>query len=94
MGFARGSAVNVLKDKDDRIAVKFVLEGNIADPKFSLNESLATRFGSGLAETLGVSVEGVAKGVSTVGEKGLEAAGKAASGLGSAVKGLFGGNGK
>ena len=91
MGHARSAAVNVLKDKQDKISVKFVLEGNIDDPKFSLNEGLATRFGAGLADTLGVSVEGVTKGISGVGEKGLEAAGKTAGGLGKAVKGLFGG---
>jgi hypothetical protein len=90
MGYARSAAVGALKDKQDQINVKFVLEGNIDDPKFSLNESLATRFGSGLAESLGVSVEGVAKGFGGVGEKGLEAAGKTAGGLGKAVKGLFG----
>ncbi|HTY99276.1 MAG TPA: DUF748 domain-containing protein, partial [Rhodocyclaceae bacterium] len=90
MGHARSSLVNVMKDKQDRISVKFVIEGNVDDPKFSLNESLASRFGTGLADTLGVSVEGVAKGVGGLGEKGLEAAGKTAGGLGKAVKGLFG----
>ncbi len=92
MGYARTSAVKALKDKQDVITVKFVLEGNIDDPKFSLNEGLATRFSSGLAESLGVSVEGVTKGVSSVGEKGLQAASQAASGIGHAVKGLFGGS--
>jgi hypothetical protein len=90
MGYARSAAVGTLKDKKDHIAVKFVLEGNLDDPKFSLNESLATRFGSGLADVLGVSVEGVAKGVGGIGGKGIEAAGKTAGGLGNAVKGLFG----
>lgn len=76
MGHARSAAVNVLKDKQDRIVVKFLLEGNMDDPRFSLNESFAARFGAGLADALGVSVEGVARG---------------ASSLGNAVKSLFGG---
>jgi hypothetical protein len=90
MGHARQAATNVLKDSKDKLTVRFVLEGNLDDPQFSLNESFAMRFGSGLAETMGVSIEGVAKGVGGLGERGLEAAGGAASGLGKAVKNLFG----
>lgn len=90
MGFARQAAVTAMKDSQDKMTVHFVLEGNLDDPRFSLNENLATRFGSGLAETLGVSVEGIAKGVGSLGEKSLEAAGSAAGGLGKAVKNLFG----
>jgi hypothetical protein len=90
MGHARQAAVDVMKDTQNKMTVHFVLDGNLDDPKFSLNENLATRFGSGLAETLGVSVEGVAKGVGSLGEKSLEAAGSAAGGLGKAVKNLFG----
>lgn len=90
MGHARQVALQAIKDSQDKMTVHFVLEGNLNDPKFSLNDSLATRFGSGLAETLGVSVEGIAKGVGSLGEKSLEAAGSAAGGLGKAVKNLFG----
>lgn len=90
MGYARQAALQVMKNTHDKMSVHFVLEGNLDDPKFSLNENLATRFGAGLAETLGVSVEGVAKGVGSLGEKSLEAVGGAAGGLGKAVKNLFG----
>jgi hypothetical protein len=75
MGYARQAATVVLKDSNDRMTVKFVLEGNLDDPGFSLNENLAMRFGYGLAEAMDVSVEGIAQGV---------------GGLGHAVKNLFG----
>jgi hypothetical protein len=90
MGMPRQAAVGMLKDNKGQIFVKFVLEGRIDDPKFSLNESLSTRFGAGMAETLGVSLEGIAKGAGTLGQKGLEAGGGAATGVGGALKGIFG----
>lgn len=90
MGMPRQAALGMLKDKKGQISVNFVLEGRIDDPKFSLNDSLATRFGASMADTLGVSLEGIAKGAGTLGQKGLEAGGGAASGVGGALKGIFG----
>lgn len=79
MGLPRQAALGALKDGGNDIRVSFVLEGNLDDPKFSLNESLATRFGAGLADTLGVSIGNLGKSV-----------GGAASSIGSALKGMFG----
>jgi hypothetical protein len=79
MGVPRQAAIGALKDRNGRINIQFTLEGNITDPKFSLNESLAMRMGSSVAGVLGISVEGLAKGV-----------GGAAEGVGSAVRKLFG----
>lgn len=90
MGMPRQAAVGMMKDGKGQISVKFVLEGKLDDPKFSLNESLATRFGASMAETLGVSIEGIAKGAGSIGQKGIEAAGGAAQGVGQALKGVFG----
>lgn len=56
--------------RQGRIDVKFTLEGRLDDPRFSLNENLAGRVGVGLAQTLGVSLAGVAEGVGNV-VKGL-----------------------
>jgi hypothetical protein len=80
-----------LKNKDDTITVRFALDGDIDDPHFSLNEALGTRVASGMAETLGVSLGGVAKGVGGLGQQGVEAVGEAAKG---AVEQLFGGRKK
>jgi len=59
-------AVVAAMSRDGRIHVKFVLDGNLDDPNFSINENLATRVTSGLAETLGVSLGGVVQGVGNV----------------------------
>ncbi|MGF6780648.1 DUF748 domain-containing protein [Paraburkholderia sp. GAS334] len=82
------AAVAALKKHGDDITLHFVLEGNLRDPKFSLNESLLTKMGNGFASALGVSVEGVAKG-----------AGETVKDLGNALRNLLGngngsGNGK
>jgi hypothetical protein len=91
MGVPRGAVVAFLKNKGNKITVNFVLEGDINNPHFSLNEALSTRVAFSLAETLGVSLGGVAKGVGTLGRTGMEAAGQAAKGAGGALQRLFGG---
>ena len=79
MGMPRQAVVAALKNHNNQIALHFVLEGNLNDPQFSLNESLSKRIGTSVAEGLGVSIEGLARG-----------AGSAAQGMGSAIKKLFG----
>jgi hypothetical protein len=74
MGMPQQAAVAMMKNRDGKISVKFVLEGNINDPRFSLNENLTTRIATSVAEGLGVSIEGLAKGVESLGSgatKGL-----------------------
>ena len=88
MGMPREAVVASLKNKDNRIVLSFVLEGDIDNPRFSLNEALSTRLAFSMAETLGVSLGGVATGVGGLGQKGVEAAGEATKG---AVQQLFGG---
>ena len=83
MGVPRAAVVGLLKDKNNRISLQFVLEGNLDDPHFSLNEGLATRVGTSFASAIGVSVEGLVKGVGSVG-------GGTAKGIGGAVGKLFG----
>jgi len=94
MGVPREAVVASLKNRDDKIAVNFVLEGDVNNPQFSLNETLTTRLASSIAESLGVSLGGVAKGVGGLGQSGVEAAGKAAKGAGNAVQRLLGGRKK
>ena len=79
MGMPRQAVLGALKNRNDQITMQFTLEGDLNDPKFSLNESLAKRLGSGFADALGVSVAGLARG-----------AGNAARGVGDAVRKLFG----
>jgi len=91
MGVPRHAVLASLKNKDNKIVVNFVLEGDINNPQFSLNEALSTQVAASMAETLGMSLGGVAKGVGTLGQKGVEAAGEAAKG---AVQRLFEGQKK
>ena len=90
MGLPRAAVVGLMEDKNERITVKFVLDGKLDDPHFRLNEGFSTRIAASLGDVLGVSIEGLAKGAGAVGKKSVEAAGGAAEGVGRAVKGLFG----
>jgi uncharacterized protein involved in outer membrane biogenesis len=83
MGVPRQAVVAALKDRDDKIGVDFVLDGDIHNPQFSLNESLSMKLTYGVAQALGLSVEGLVKGVGSLGARGIGAAG-------SAVGKLFG----
>ena len=78
MGMPRNAVVGLMKNRDGKITLKFVLDGNINDPKFSLNENMTKKFSSSMAETLGISIEGLARGVGSIG-------GSAAKGLGDSV---------
>jgi hypothetical protein len=64
-GMSRQAALAALR-KRDTIELNFTLEGRLDDPAFSVNDSLAMRFGAGLADALGVSMEGVVEGVEKV----------------------------
>ncbi|HJV52372.1 MAG TPA: DUF748 domain-containing protein [Noviherbaspirillum sp.] len=79
MGVPRQAVIAALKNRNGQIAIQFTLEGNLNDPQFSLNDSFAKRIGASVAETLGISIEGLTRGV-----------GNAAQGLGGMVKKLFG----
>ncbi|WP_028218402.1 DUF748 domain-containing protein [Paraburkholderia oxyphila] len=73
------AAVAALKTHKGDITLHFVLDGNLHDPKFKLNESLMTELRAGFAQALGVSAEGVAKG-----------AGQTAKGIADALRNLLG----
>lgn len=83
MGMPRATVVSMLKDRNGKITAKFVLEGNLNDPKFSLNENFAGLIGASVAEVFGISLEGLAKGVGTVGSDAMKS-------MGDAVGKLFG----
>ncbi|MFM0396663.1 DUF748 domain-containing protein [Paraburkholderia phytofirmans] len=79
MSIPTKAAVAALKSHNGDITLHFVLDGNLRDPKFSVQEGLMKRIGNGFAKALGVSVEDVAKG-----------AGQTVKGLGNALKNLLG----
>ena len=94
MGLPRSAVLGFLKNHDNAIDVDFALKGDIGHPKFSLNETLATRVAAAMAGELGLSIKGVAEGVEALGRKGLEGASGVTGAIGSAVRGLFGGGEK
>ncbi|WP_176061145.1 DUF748 domain-containing protein [Paraburkholderia sp. BCC1876] len=79
MSIPTKAAIAALKSHNGDITLHFVLDGNLRDPKFSVREGIVKRIGADFAKTLGVSVEGVAKG-----------AGETVKGLGNALKSLLG----
>ncbi|MBS0308966.1 MAG: DUF748 domain-containing protein [Proteobacteria bacterium] len=79
MGLPRQLVVSSLKDRSGKITIKFSLDGNLADPRFSLNDSFAKSIGTATAGLLGISIEGLTKGV-----------GNAATGVGSLMQKIFG----
>lgn len=83
MGMPRAAVVGLMKDKNERISVEFTLEGRIDDPEFSLNEGFATRVTSAMADSLGVSIGGLVRGVGSAGSSVVK-------GVGEAVGKLFG----
>lgn len=83
MGLPRAAVVGLLKDGHERISVDFTLEGRLDDPAFSLNEGLSRRVAASVADSLGVSLGGLVRGVGSAG-------GSVVSGVGEAVGKLFG----
>ncbi len=83
MGMPREAVVAMMKDKKGQITADFVLEGNIDDPKFSLNEKFLTQVGTATANVLGISLEGLARGIGSAGTG-------AASGISGAINKLLG----
>ncbi|OYW33487.1 MAG: hypothetical protein B7Z51_01285 [Methyloversatilis sp. 12-65-5] len=83
MGLSRAAVVGLMKDREERIHVDFTLEGRIDDPSFSLNEGFATRVTGAVAESVGVSLGGLVRGVGSTGSSVVK-------GVGDAVGKLFG----
>ena len=89
MGVPRQGVVNLLKSRDGEIKLAFLVEGDLNDPRFQLQQSFATAMATGLAEQLGVSVKGIGGGIVGLGQKGTGALGDIAQQLGKGLKGLF-----
>ena len=94
MGIPRSALINFLKNNENAIDVDFVLTGDTSNPSFSINEAIATRVAMGMAAELGVSIRGLAEDFGTLGRRSVEGAAGVAEGVGSVVRGLFGGSRK
>lgn len=78
MGMSRNAVISAMKRRDGAVTLRFVLDGNITDPRFSLNENLAKKLGHSLSGLLGVNMEGLAREIGRLG-------GAAARGVGDGV---------
>ncbi|MDD4857033.1 MAG: DUF748 domain-containing protein, partial [Candidatus Krumholzibacteria bacterium] len=94
MGLPRQAVLAFLMRNGNKITVNFVLEGNINNPQFSINQSLTTQLAFAMAKVLGVDLGGMVKDVGTLGQKGGEAVGQAAKSTGGWLHRLFGGQKK
>jgi len=91
MGIPRSAVINFLKNNENAIDVDFVLTGDTSNPRFSINEAIATRVAMGMAAELGVSIRSLAEDFGNLGRRSVEGAAGVAEGVGSVLKGLFGG---
>ncbi|HUS84019.1 MAG TPA: DUF748 domain-containing protein, partial [Anaerolineales bacterium] len=94
MGLPRRAVLAFLTSNDNKITVDFVLEGDINNPQFSLNQGLTTQLAFAMAKALGVNLGGMVEDVGTLGQKGGEAVGQAAKSTGGWLQRLFGGKKK
>ena len=94
MGVPRNAVLSFLEEKGNSITLDFVLEGDISNPKFSLNETMKQRMALSMADLLDISIIGVAKGAAALGKGGVDAAAGVVKGVGGAVNKLFSGKKK
>jgi len=73
--------VSLLKDKGNRVKVRFHVKGNLDDPQFNLQETFLIRVAISFAEALGVPIK-------IVGETVFEGAQKGAGGLVEGLKSI------
>jgi hypothetical protein len=81
LGLPREAVLALLKNRAGRIELDFMLDGRLDDPRFSLSEDLAVRVAAGLAESLGVGLGDIARGVGGAGQRAIDAASGALRGL-------------
>jgi hypothetical protein len=86
LGVPRDLLLAALQSRGGKISLDFSLDGDIDDPKFSLQEALATRVAVEIAKQLGVSVGGLVEGIGGLGAGGLEGVEKAAGKIGDALR--------
>jgi hypothetical protein len=90
LGMPRDLLLAALASQGGRLAFDFQLDGDLADPRFSLNETLGIRLAAGVVESVGgLSLPGLVGGVSGLGTATLDGAGQAGKGVGEALKGLL-----
>ena len=86
LGVPLSLVIAFMKNSNNEIPVKFVVEGSLDNPKFSLAESFSARFSSGLAEKLGLSVKDIGGSAVNLGSEGAKSVGSGIRGLADSIK--------
>jgi len=91
MGMSRSAVISFLKNHQNAIDVDFILTGDVSNPRFSINEEIATRLAMGMAAELGVSIKSLAEDFGALGRRSVEGVAGVVEGAGAVLKGFFGG---
>jgi hypothetical protein len=90
MGIPLSLVIGFLKTSNNEIPVAFVVEGDLDNPKFSLQEEFVAAMTIALAGKLGFSIEGVAQSLLGGSVKGSGNIGSSVKGIEEGLKKLFG----
>ena len=90
MGIPLSLVIGFLKTSNNEIPVDFVVEGDLDNPKFSLQEEFVAKMTIALAGKLGFSIEGVAQSLLGGSVKGSGDIGSSVKGIEQGLKKLFG----
>lgn len=86
MGIPQALIVGALKTNNNEIPINFIIEGNLDNPQFNLQEEFVKRLAMGLAGKLGFSVEGIGQALLGGGVKGGENVGSSVLDIGESLK--------
>ena len=86
LGVPRTAVLNLIKTGDNAIAVDFVIEGDLKNPRFSLREKFLEKLTVGLAGKLGLSVTTIGKTIVVGGATQIE---KGVKGIGKEIEQIF-----
>lgn len=86
LGVPLSMVIAFMKNSNNEIPLKFVVEGSLDNPKFSLAESMSAKLSSGLAEKLGLSVKGIGGSAVNLGSEGTKTIGSGIKGLADGIK--------
>jgi hypothetical protein len=78
LSLPRRAIIASLEDSSGKASFNFTLTGNVRSPTFAIEEGASTRIAGGLANLLGISIDGIASGV-----------GGAVEGVGDAISGFL-----
>lgn len=83
LGVPRDAALALLKDQHNKITLDFTIQGDLRNPRFSLNEAISTRLARAMSDSVTHTLGSIADKAGDLGKKGVEAVGRG-------IKNLFG----